>query len=99
LDKHFHLLRGIGNAYQPGGIFADETTSIGEVTMDSTFDMFKRLPDGDPVWITAVQGLKEAKEQMVRAAAISPGEYFIHLQGKGVVATHVTQSQEWTDVV
>jgi hypothetical protein len=67
--------------------------------MNSTFDIFKRLPDGDPVWITAVQGLKEAKERMARAAAISPGEYFIHLQGEGVVATHVTQSQEWADVV
>ena len=64
--------------------------------MDSTFDIFKRLPDGDPVWITAVQGLKEAKEQMVRAAAISPGEYFIHLQGEGIVANHVADGQEWT---
>jgi hypothetical protein len=99
LDKHSHQLRGTGNAYQSSGIFADETTPLGEVTRDPTFDIFKRLPDGDLVWITAVQGLKGAKEQMVRAAAISPGEYFIHLQGTGVVATHVTQSQEWTDVV
>ena len=67
--------------------------------MNPTFDIFKRLPDGDPVWITAVQGLQEAKEQMARAAAISPGEYFIHLQGEGVVATHVIDSQESADLV
>jgi hypothetical protein len=67
--------------------------------MDSTFDIFKRLPDGDPFWITAVQGLREAKEHMARAAAISSGEYFIYLQGEGVVAKHVTDSQEWADTV
>jgi hypothetical protein len=65
--------------------------------MDSTFDVFKRLPDGDPLWIAAVQGLQAAKERMAHAAAISPGEYFIHLQGEGIVAKHATDSQEWAD--
>ena len=64
--------------------------------MHSTFDIFKRLPDGDPVWITAVQGLQEAKEQVARTAANSPGEYFIHLQGEGIVAKHVADGQECT---
>ena len=66
---------------------------------NSTFDIFKRLPDGNPVWIAAIQGLQEAKERMAHEAAISPGDYFIHLQGEGVVAKHDTDSQEWADVV
>jgi hypothetical protein len=63
--------------------------------MGSTFDIFKLLPDG-PLWITAVQGLKEAKERMARMALISPGEYFIHSQERGVVGR---QPQEWAEVV
>jgi hypothetical protein len=66
---------------------------------NSTFDIFKCLPDGSPVWIAAIQGLQEAKERMAYEAAISPGDYFIHSQGEGVVAKHDTDSQEWADVV
>ena len=53
--------------------------------MGSTFDIFKLTPDG-PVWVTVVQGLREAKERMARLALDFPGEYFIHSQEKGVVA-------------
>jgi hypothetical protein len=63
--------------------------------MNSTFDIFKVLPEG-PLWITAVQGLTEAKVRMARLALISPGEYFVHSQEKGIVTT---QSQEWAGVV
>jgi hypothetical protein len=62
--------------------------------MGSTFDIFKLLPDG-PIWITAVDGIREAKERMARLVLISPGQYFIHSQEKGVVAKH---SQEWAEV-
>jgi len=53
--------------------------------MDSIFDIFKVTSDG-PLWVEAVQGLEEAKEQMARLALISPAEYFIHSQDYGVVA-------------
>ena len=45
--------------------------------MESTFDIFRRLANGDPIWIAAVKGLKEARERMALEAANSPGEYFI----------------------
>ena len=63
--------------------------------MGSTCDIFKVTPDG-PLWIEAVQGLREAKERMARLALISPGEYFIHLQGERIVAV---TAQEWADVI
>ena len=58
--------------------------------MESTFDIFRRLANSDPIWIAAVKGLKEAKEKMALEAANSPGEYFIFLQGEGVVAKYAT---------
>ena len=53
--------------------------------MDSTFDIFKVTSDG-PLWVEAVHGLEEAKEQMARLALTSPGEYFVHSQEQGVIA-------------
>ena len=54
--------------------------------MDSMFDIFKRLPDGAPVWIVAVRGRTEAEKQMALEAANSPGEYFVYSQEEGLVA-------------
>ena len=42
------------------------------------------------------RGFGEAKVRMARLALISPGEYFIHSEAKGVVAR---QSQEWADII
>jgi hypothetical protein len=41
---------------------------------DEAFDIFKATVNG-PLWVEAVQGLKEAKERMPRLALTSPGEY------------------------
>lgn len=46
--------------------------------MGAKFDIFKRLPDGNPLWVKAVEGLEEAKAQLARIAANAPGEYFIY---------------------
>jgi len=53
--------------------------------MGSTFDIFKATVNG-PLWVEAVQGLREAKERMARLALTSPGEYFLHSQENGIVA-------------
>jgi hypothetical protein len=45
--------------------------------MNAKFDIFKKLPDGNPLWVKAVDGLEEAKIHIARLAAVSPGEYFI----------------------
>jgi hypothetical protein len=65
-----------------------------DATMGSTFDIFKETPDG-PLWVEAVQGLREAEERMDRLALTSPGEYFIHSQSQGIVAKPAV---EWAEV-
>jgi hypothetical protein len=57
-----------------------------EAVMNYRFDIFKRLPNGNTLWITTVEGFVEAKSRMGRLAAISGGEYFVYLQGEGIVA-------------
>jgi hypothetical protein len=46
--------------------------------MGAKFDIFKKLPDGYPLWVKAVDGLEEAKAQLARLIESSPGEYFIY---------------------
>jgi hypothetical protein len=46
--------------------------------MGAKFDIFKKLPDGNPLWVKAVEGLEEAKAQLARLATNAPGEYFIY---------------------
>jgi len=53
--------------------------------MDAKFDIFRRLPDGHPLWVKAVDGLEEARAQLGRLAASSPGEYFIYNVQHGCV--------------
>ena len=51
----------------------------------STFDIFRVTSEG-PLWVEAILGLREAKERMALLVLTSPGQYFIHSQGEGVVA-------------
>ena len=53
--------------------------------MGAKFDIFKKLPDGHPLWVKAVDGLEEARAQLARLAASSPGEYFIYSVQNGCV--------------
>jgi hypothetical protein len=53
--------------------------------MTAKFDIFKRLPDGHPIWVKAVDGLDEAKRQLARLTASSSDEYFIYNIQKGCV--------------
>ncbi len=62
--------------------------------MDSTFDIFKLLPEG-PLWVTTVQSLPDANEQMARLVQSSPGEYFIRSREEVIEAD---QSEEWAEV-
>jgi hypothetical protein len=64
-----------------------------DATMGSTCDIFKVTPDG-PLWVEAIQGLREAEERMARLALASPGEYFIHSHGN-IVAN---QARDWAEV-
>ena len=53
--------------------------------MDAKFDIFRKLPDGQPLWVKAVDGLEEAKSQLACLAASSPGEYFIFSARNGCI--------------
>jgi hypothetical protein len=53
--------------------------------MGTKFDIFKKLPDGHPLWVKAVDGLEEARAQLARLVASSPGEYFIYSLRNGCV--------------
>jgi hypothetical protein len=45
--------------------------------VSSKLDIFQRLPDGEPIWIKAVETLDQAKEQIAQLAASTPGQYFV----------------------
>jgi hypothetical protein len=53
------------------------------------FDIFKRLRNGKPLWITEVHGL-EARERTSRLAHIAPGEYLIYSQQKGIIVEYIS---------
>jgi len=66
--------------------------------MNRRFDIFKRRSNGNTLWITTVEGLTEAKRRMARFALLSPGEYFVYLQGEGIVAELGAEQQQWMGV-
>ena len=49
--------------------------------VDSTFDIFRRLPDGNFTRIAAVRGLGEARRRIKRLARVVRGHYLIHSGG------------------
>ncbi len=55
--------------------------------MREKFDLFMRLPDGQPIWIKAVESLEVARNQLAQMAASSPGEYFIFNTTNGQLIT------------
>lgn len=66
-----------------------------EAQMSGVFDIFKKLPDGKPLWITAVKGFEEARQHLHNLAAKTPGEYFIYSEMSGdVIARIRTSSQD-----
>lgn len=55
--------------------------------MKAKFDIFRRLPDGQPIWVKAVEGLEEARRQLLEMASTVPGDYFIYDTRYGRVLT------------
>jgi hypothetical protein len=51
------------------------------LNVESTFDIFKRLPDGNFTCIAAVRGLREAARRINRLAKQNTAHYLIHSQG------------------
>lgn len=42
------------------------------------YDIFRRLPDGGPIWIEAVQTLEGAKLRLTSLLQTQPGDYFVY---------------------
>lgn len=51
--------------------------------METIFDIFRRLPDGKPLWIESVQGLRAATARLEYLAAATPGDYFLYSEKSG----------------
>ncbi|MFY9688788.1 MAG: hypothetical protein WA369_05340 [Candidatus Acidiferrales bacterium] len=43
-----------------------------------TYDIFRKLPAGDPVWVEAVRGLEDAKSRVQELVSARPGDYYIY---------------------
>jgi hypothetical protein len=87
------MVYGNGNAFS-FLLTLSATHKEARMNCEHAFDIFKRLPSGNPLWITAVQDLVEAKKRMTHLAVISPAEYFIYSQGNGIVAELAPDVQE-----
>ena len=46
--------------------------------MNYKLDIFRKLPDGQLLWVKAVEGLEEAKAQLNRLEVMNPGDYLIY---------------------
>jgi len=44
----------------------------------ATYDIFRKLPAGEPVWVEAVQGLEDAKSRLNELVSVRPGDYYIY---------------------
>lgn len=53
--------------------------------MNEKFDIFRKLPDGHPIWLRAVDGLAEAKRQLSEIAKNEPGDYFLYNSPSGQI--------------
>ena len=57
--------------------------------MENNFDIFKRLRNGKPLWITSVPEIEEARQRVDRLGAIAPGEYLIYSHRMGIIVEYV----------
>ena len=73
-----------------GRVHRRNTLNLSEVSVQTNFDIYKRLRSGKPVWITSVPEIEEARVRINRLEGIAPGEYLIYSEEKGLVVERVT---------
>jgi hypothetical protein len=64
------------------------------IIMETIFDIFRRLPDGKPLWIESIQGLHAAKDRLAYLVSATPGEYFIYSEKSGGVVVAFNSVRE-----
>jgi hypothetical protein len=58
-----------------------------------TYDIFRRLPDGGPVWIEAVETLESARARLRYLLEAQPGDYFVY----DLVQNKIIEYAEYAD--
>jgi hypothetical protein len=54
-----------------------------------TYDIFRRLPDGGPIWIEAVRTLEAARARLAHLMKAQPGNYFVYDLSIDKIVEHV----------
>ena len=58
--------------------------------MNIGFDIFRKLGDGSPLWVTHAPTLKEAKDKLDTLTRTLPAEYFIRDATNAEIVTRVS---------
>ena len=53
--------------------------------MDSKYDIFRILPNGQRLWTGTVTGLEEAKRRVAQLESLVPGEYQVYDVRDGIM--------------
>ena len=56
-----------------------------EYDMETTFDIFARLPDGKPIWMESVEGLAKTNTRVRELTLIAPNDYFVYSEQSGSI--------------
>lgn len=43
-----------------------------------TFDIFRTLPDGTPLWIEAVEGIENTRNRVIELERVAPDKYRVY---------------------
>jgi hypothetical protein len=62
------------------------------MTLKQSYDIFRRLPDGAPIWIEAVPNLELARVRVACLIRSDPGEYLIYDLSRGQIVAHGADS-------
>lgn len=57
-------------AFRAGSVFVNKD--------QRTFDIFRTLPDGTPLWLEAVQGLEDTRKRLIELERIAPDKYRVY---------------------
>ena len=57
--------------------------------MTPNYDIFRRLPDGESIWIEAVHNLDHARRRLADLMKAEPGDYIVYdLSQREIVVEH-----------
>jgi hypothetical protein len=56
---------------------------------EGTFDIFVGAPEGNGLWVEAVEGLSNAHQRMRQIAAQKPGKYFLFSRSSKSILTRI----------